>query len=93
MTGTNSLYRMRQRLTVVLAGVFLLAGGVGTALAEEGNGTVDEQAKEVSNNFGELLKGMGQEINKLIDSAKTSDTKSAETEAPKDAKPASEKPK
>ena len=93
MTGTGSLYRMRQRLTIVMAGVVLLAGVVGTALAEEETSPVDEHAKEVSNNFGELLKGMGQEIDKLIDSAKTSDTKSAETEAPKDAKPASEKPK
>jgi len=91
MAEANSLYSVRHRFAAVMAGLLLLAGGIGNALAEEETGTADEHVKEVSNNFGELLKGMGQEIHKLIDSTDTSDTKSAETEKPRDKQPASDK--
>jgi hypothetical protein len=49
--------------------------GMGTALAEnEGDTKLDDSAKKVGNNFGELLKGMGQELKKVVGSEdKTAD--------------------
>jgi len=48
----------------------LVAGcGIGAAQAETDHDTsLDESAREVGNNFGELLKGMGQELEKVFDS-------------------------
>jgi hypothetical protein len=66
---------------------FLVAGcGTGTALAETDDDTaLDESAREVSNNFGELLKGMGQELKKVIDSDDRTDSKASEKDGRKDA--------
>ena len=51
---------------------FLIAGGClgfGSAVAEERKGdSVQEGAKSIENGFGELLKGMGQEVGKIIGS-------------------------
>lgn len=41
--------------------------GFGTALAADGD-SVNDSAKKVGNNFGELLKGMGQEVKKVTNS-------------------------
>lgn len=51
---------------MLLGGGFLAAlclAGVGPAHAA-GSDSVDDSAKKAGNNFGELLKGMGQELKK-----------------------------
>jgi hypothetical protein len=56
------------------------------ALAENSSDTkLDESAKAVSNNFGELLKGMGQELKKVIGSDHASESTAAEQNKNKDA--------
>ncbi len=47
-----------------LAGFLAVMGslGLGSALAD--SDSVNDSAKKVGNNFGELLKGMGQEVKK-----------------------------
>jgi hypothetical protein len=71
-------------LLVVLCGV-----GPGTALAADKNGDtkLDDSAKEVGNNFGQLLKGMGHEVKKVIGS----DDKAAEKDKKKETKDADDK--
>lgn len=47
--------------------VALCGFGLGTALADkDGDTKLNDSAKEVGNNFGKLLKGMGQEVGKII---------------------------
>jgi len=49
--------------------ITLCGFGLGTALAEKnGDTSLDESAKDVGNNFGSMLHGMGQELKKVIGS-------------------------
>lgn len=48
-----------------IATVLVVLWGLGLGPARADNGSVNDSAKKVSNNFGELLKGMGQELKKL----------------------------
>ena len=68
--------------------IALCSFGPGTASAEKsGDTSLDDSAKEVGNNFGSMLKGMGQEIKKVMDS----DDKSAEKDKKKETKKADDK--
>jgi hypothetical protein len=51
-SGTRSLR------TLWMAGIFVAVCGFGPAQADDTS--LDDSAKKVGNNFGELLKGMGQ---------------------------------
>ena len=71
-----------------IAGCLGVGCGIGAARAETDHDTsLDESASEVGNNFGELLKGMGQEVKKVIDS----DDKSADKDKKKETKNADDK--
>ncbi len=48
--------------TLWIAGFLVAMCGFGPALADDTS--LDDSAKKVGNNFGELLKGMGQEVKK-----------------------------
>lgn len=52
--------------TLWIAGIFVTVCSVGPAQADDTS--LDDSAKKVGNNFGELLKGMGQEVKKVTDS-------------------------
>jgi len=61
------------------------------ALAENSGDTgLDESAKAVSNNFGELLKGMGQELKKVTGSGHATESSAAEQDKNKEADPAND---
>jgi len=45
-----------------MAGFLAAVCGIGPALADDTK--LDDSAKKVGNNFGEMLKGMGQEVKK-----------------------------
>jgi hypothetical protein len=81
MTNTTC-FNTTRGLSVLGIAIFLaLVCGSDRTLAEKSSDTnLDESAKNVSNNFGELLKGMGQELKKVIGS----DNKSESTAADKD---------
>lgn len=44
---------------------FLAAAGFGFNAAQADSDSLDESAKKVGNNFGDMLKGMGQELKKI----------------------------
>jgi hypothetical protein len=52
----------RYRRTLWVAGILVAMCSIGPALADDTS--LDDSAKKVGNNFGELLKGMGQEVKK-----------------------------
>lgn len=56
-----------------MAGILVAVCSVGTARADDTS--LDDSAKKVGNNFGELLKGMGQEVKKITDPDKTAEKK------------------
>jgi len=90
MTKTKHFSGARGLRALGIAGLLLAlcSFGIGTALAEKsGDTSLDESAKKVGNNFGELLKGMGQEVKKVIDS----DDKSADKDKKKETKNADDK--
>ena len=53
----------RRLRTLLIAGVLVAVCSFGPALADDTS--LDDSAKKVGNNFGELLKGMGQEVKKV----------------------------
>ncbi len=57
---------MRRLRTLWMAGFLAAVCGIGPALADDTK--LDDSAKKVGNNFGELLKGMGQEVKKVTNS-------------------------
>jgi hypothetical protein len=88
MTKTECFNGVRRLRALGLAGLLLvvLGGGTGTALAEtKGDTKLDDTAKEVGNNFGELLEGMGQELKKVIGSDNEADSKKVEKEKKEEA--------
>lgn len=67
---------LRETLRALCITGLLVAAGAATAADDR---SLDDSAKKVGNNFGELLKGMGQELKKaggsLSDPAKKEDKK------------------
>lgn len=61
-----------------IAGLLAAVCSFGTALADDTR--LDDSAKKVGNNFGELLKGMGQEVKKAGGSLGKSDKKGKKKE-------------
>ena len=59
--------------TLWMASFLVGACSVGPALADDTS--LDDNAKKVGNNFGELLKGMGQEVKKVGGSLSKSEKK------------------
>jgi len=71
MTKTRYFSGRRGLRVLGIAGLLIaLCGfGLGTALAEKsGDTSLDDSAKEVGNNFGSMLHGMGQELKKVVGS-------------------------
>lgn len=86
MTNLKCLSGARCLRTLWIVG-FLAAVcglGLGPVLAADGD-SVNDSAKKVGNNFGELLKGMGQEVKKATnsDDAATKKEKKKEKKHPK----------
>ena len=79
MTNANHFHTARRLRAWWIAG-FLAAAGLaaGPALAADDT-RLDDSARKVGNNFGEILKGMGQELKKaggsLSESGKKDGTK------------------
>jgi len=71
----------RRLRTLWIAGVLVAVCSFGPALADDTS--LDDSAKKVGNNFGELLKGMGQEVKKVTNS----DNAAAEKEKKKETNP------
>ena len=67
--------------TLWMVGILVAVCSFGPALADDTS--LDDSAKKVGNNFGELLKGMGQEVKKITDS----DNAAAEKEKKKETNP------
>ena len=61
-----------------IAGLLAAVCSFGTAVADDTS--LDDSAKKVGNNFGELLKGMGQEVKKAGGSLSKSDKKDKKNE-------------
>jgi len=71
----------------------LMVVGAPTVMAEESGKAVEDGAKATEKGFGNLLKGMGQEVGKVIeptDDAKKNSAKK-DTKQPDGSKPADEK--
>ena len=80
MKNSKCFSRTRCRRTLWIVGILVAVCSFGPALADDTS--LDDSAKKVGNNFGELLKGMGQEVKKVTDS----DNAAAEKEKKKETK-------
>lgn len=95
MTNANRLYPVRRRraFRIAISLSALLAITSAPVMAEGNDKSVEEGAKTLEKGFGNLLKGMGQEIGKVIDPKdepkKEPDKK--ETKQADDTKPAENK--
>ena len=76
MTNSKYFSGARYLRTLWIAGLFAVVCGFGvdTALAEKDSDSVQKSVDKTGQGFGELLKGMGQEVKKVIGS----DDKAAE---------------
>lgn len=79
MASAKHFHAARRLRAWSIAGCLAVAGiAAGPALAADDT-SLDDSAKKVGNNFGEMLKGMGQELKKaggsLSESGKKDDTK------------------
>jgi hypothetical protein len=63
MKNSKCFSGARCRRTLWMASFLVAVCSVGPALADDTS--LDDSAKKVGNNFGELLKGMGQEVKKV----------------------------
>jgi hypothetical protein len=63
MTNLKCFNGARRLRMLCMASVLVAACHFGPALADDTK--LDDSAKKVGNNFGELLKGMGQEVKKV----------------------------
>ena len=83
---TKSIYirEVHGLRTLCIAGLIAVASSLGAVAADDTR--LDDGAKKVGNNFGELLKGMGQEVKKAGGSLSKSDKsdKKKATEASED---------
>ena len=86
-------FNTARRLRAVGGAIFLVVVfGNGPALAENGGDSkLDQNAEKVGNNFGELLKGMGQELKKVIGSGETSESGAADNSGNKEGEHAIDK--
>jgi hypothetical protein len=87
MTSAKRFHAARRLRAWWIAGCLTVAGlATGPALAADDT-SLDDSAKKVGNNFGEMLKGMGQELKKaggsLAGSGKKDDKK--EKQSPENA--------
>lgn len=80
MKDLKCISRARCQRTLWMAGFLIAVCSIGPAQADDTS--LDDSAKKVGNNFGELLKGMGQEVKKVTDS----DNAAAEKEKKKETK-------
>ena len=82
MTNSKCLSGARCLRTLWIASFLVALCSFGSALANDTS--LDDSAKKVGNNFGELLKGMGQEIKKVIstDDAEVKKDKKKEKKTP-----------
>jgi hypothetical protein len=71
----SGMHRLRM---LWMTGILAAACGIGPALADDTK--LDDSAKKVGNNFGELLKGMGQEVKKVTNSDKAAAKKDEKKE-------------
>jgi len=85
MTSAKCFYAARRLRAWWIAGCLAAGLVAGPALAADDT-SLDDSAKKVGNNFGEMLKGMGQELKKaggsLSESGKKDDKK--EKKSPED---------
>ncbi len=82
-----------QRFSAALAGLFVAGWIFGPGSAFADSTSVNDSAKEVGNNFGELLKGMGQEAKKGLGSLSSSEKKDKEQDNKKKPVKSSDKSK
>ncbi len=66
MTNLKCFSGARCLRTLWMASLLVAVCSFGPALADDTS--LDDNAKKVGNNFGELLKGMGQEVKKVTNS-------------------------
>lgn len=66
MKNSKCFSGTRRLRTLWMAGLLAAVCGIGPAFADDTK--LDDSAKKVGNNFGELLKGMGQEVKKVTNS-------------------------
>jgi len=86
MTNTRWCNTRRGLRAMEIASLLLVVCVSEPALAEISSETrLDESAKAVSNNFGELLKGMGQELKQVIGSDHATQSSAAEQDKNKEA--------
>ena len=91
MTNTRWCYTRRGLRALEIASLLVVVCVSKPALAENSSETsLDESAKAVSNNFGELLKGMGQELKKVTGSNHAPESSAAEQDKNKEADPAND---
>jgi ABC-type sugar transport system substrate-binding protein len=81
MARANRIDAMRRRAGWI-AVLFAAALAAGPALAADDT-SLDDSAKKVGNNFGEMLEGMGQELKKAGGSLTGSDKKAGKKEKQK----------
>jgi hypothetical protein len=85
MTNTRSFNTAWDPSILAAAMLLVVVFGSEPALAEKSSDTnLDENAAKVGNNFGELLKGMGQELKKVIGSEGTSESTASEKDKNKE---------
>ena len=91
MTNTRWCNTRRGLRALEIASLLVVVCVSEPALAENSSETsLDESAKAVSNNFGELLKGMGQELKKVTGSDHATESSAAEQDKNKEADPAND---
>ncbi|MGB7934695.1 MAG: hypothetical protein WCH04_21230 [Gammaproteobacteria bacterium] len=91
MTNTRWFNTMRGLCALGIAIFLVVVCGSEPALAEDSSDTrLNESAKDVSNNFGDLLKGMGQELKNVIGSDHKSESTAAEQDKNKEAEHAND---
>jgi len=90
MKNSKCFSRPRRFRPLWIAGFLAAACGfaIGTALAEKDSDAVQNSVEKTERGFGELLKGMGQEVKKVINSDdakkdKKKDTKHANDKSDK----------
>jgi len=78
MTNAKHFHAARRLRAWWIAGFFVAGLAAGPAVAADDT-SLDDSARKVGNNFGEMLKGMGQELKKaggsLSESGKKDDKK------------------
>ena len=84
MTNLKCFGRSPRLRPLWIASVLIVAWSLGFGPARADSDSVNDSAKKVGNNFGELLKGMGQEVKKIgkSDDAAAKKDKKKETKHP-----------